>query len=32
MAKILELFNPPAPVFETDMHPTAVIHQTAKGC
>jgi UDP-3-O-[3-hydroxymyristoyl] glucosamine N-acyltransferase len=35
MAKILELFNPPTPVFETDIHPTAVIHQTAKignGC
>lgn len=35
MAKILELFNPPAPVFETDIHPTAVIHETAKlgdGC
>jgi UDP-3-O-[3-hydroxymyristoyl] glucosamine N-acyltransferase len=35
MAKILELFNPPAPVFETNIHPTAVIHETAKignGC
>ena len=35
MAKILELFTPPAPVFETDIHPTAVIHETAKigqGC
>ncbi|WP_303317462.1 UDP-3-O-(3-hydroxymyristoyl)glucosamine N-acyltransferase [Flavivirga abyssicola] len=35
MAKILELFNPPAPEFETDIHPTAVIHKTAKigeGC
>lgn len=35
MAKILELFNPPAPVFEIDIHPTAVIHETAKignGC
>ncbi len=35
MAKILELFNPPAPDFETDIHPTAVIHKTAKignGC
>lgn len=30
MAKILELFNPPAPVFEADIHPTAVIHPTAK--
>lgn len=35
MAKVLELFNPPAPEFETDIHPTAVIHETAKigsGC
>jgi len=35
MAKILELFNPKAPVFDTDIHPTAVIHETAKigaGC
>ncbi len=35
MARILELFSPPAPVFETDIHPTAVIHKTAKigdGC
>lgn len=35
MAKVLELFNPPAPVFESDIHPTAVIHDTAKigeGC
>ncbi|MFL1013596.1 UDP-3-O-(3-hydroxymyristoyl)glucosamine N-acyltransferase [Flavisericum labens] len=35
MAKVLELFNPPAPVFETDIHPTAVVHETAKigeGC
>ena len=35
MAKILELFNPPAPVFDTNIHPTAVIHDTAKigeGC
>ena len=35
MAKILELFNPPAPVFDTDIHPTAVIHETAvigNGC
>lgn len=30
MAKILELFNPPAPEFETNIHPTAVIHKTAK--
>lgn len=35
MAKILELFNPPAPAFDIDIHPTAVIHETAKigkGC
>lgn len=35
MAKILELFNPPAPEFDTDIHPTAVIHKSAtigKGC
>lgn len=35
MAKVLELFNPPAPVFDADIHPTAVIHKTAtigKGC
>lgn len=35
MAKLLELFNPPAPVFDLDIHPTAVIHETAKignGC
>tara|TARA_R110000868_G_scaffold291085_5_gene551458 strand:+ start:8915 stop:9907 length:993 start_codon:yes stop_codon:yes gene_type:complete len=29
MAKILELFNPSTPVFETDIHPTAVIHPLA---
>jgi UDP-3-O-[3-hydroxymyristoyl] glucosamine N-acyltransferase len=29
MARILELFNPPAPEFDTDIHPTAVIHETA---
>ena len=29
MAKVLELFNPPAPEFSTDIHPTAVIHDTA---
>ncbi|WP_194767141.1 UDP-3-O-(3-hydroxymyristoyl)glucosamine N-acyltransferase [Tamlana sp. I1] len=28
MAKILELFSPPAPEFENDIHPTAVIHET----
>lgn len=35
MAKILELFNPPAPTFDVDIHPTAVVHETAKignGC
>lgn len=35
MAKILEFFQPEMPVFETDIHPTAVIHETAKigtGC
>jgi UDP-3-O-[3-hydroxymyristoyl] glucosamine N-acyltransferase len=29
MAKILELFNPNSPVFDVDIHPTAVIHETA---
>lgn len=29
MAKILDLFNPPAPVFDTNIHPTAVIHESA---
>lgn len=35
MAEVLELFSPPTPVFDTDIHPTAVIHETAKignGC
>lgn len=35
MAEILELFNPAPPIFDTDIHPTAVIHETAKignGC
>jgi len=35
MAKILELFNPAPPIFESDIHPTAVIHESAKlgnGC
>ena len=35
MAKLLELFSPPPPVFETDIHPTAVIHKSAtigEGC
>jgi len=30
MAKILDLFNPPAPVFDSNIHPTAVIHKSAK--
>lgn len=30
MAKVLELFSPPAPVFDIRIHPTAVIHETAK--
>ncbi len=29
MAKVLEAFQPDAPVFEIDIHPTAVIHETA---
>ena len=29
MAKILDLFNPPTPVFETNIHTTAVIHESA---
>ncbi len=29
MAKILELFNPPSPEFDIDIHPTAVIHASA---
>ena len=29
MAKILELFNPNPPVFDTEIHPTAVIHKSA---
>ncbi|WP_026452444.1 UDP-3-O-(3-hydroxymyristoyl)glucosamine N-acyltransferase [Aequorivita capsosiphonis] len=35
MAEILELFNPTAPVFDVEIHPTAVVHETAKigeGC
>ncbi len=35
MAQILELFNPPTPIFDADIHPTAVIHDSAKigdGC
>ena len=30
MAKVLDLFNLPSPVFDTNIHPTAVIHETAK--
>ena len=29
MAKVLELFEPSTPVFDTEIHPTAVIHETA---
>ncbi|MGS0527737.1 UDP-3-O-(3-hydroxymyristoyl)glucosamine N-acyltransferase [Zobellia nedashkovskayae] len=35
MAEILSLFKPSTPVFDTDIHPTAVIHESAtigKGC
>ncbi|CAM3505767.1 UDP-3-O-(3-hydroxymyristoyl)glucosamine N-acyltransferase [Zobellia roscoffensis] len=35
MAEILTLFKPSTPVFDTDIHPTAVVHETAKigdGC
>lgn len=35
MADILELFSPSNPVFDIDIHPTAVIHESAKigkGC
>lgn len=35
MGQLLELFNPAPPVFDIDVHPTAVIHETAKignGC
>lgn len=35
MAQILELFSPSPPIFDTGIHPTAVIHETAKigdGC
>jgi UDP-3-O-[3-hydroxymyristoyl] glucosamine N-acyltransferase len=35
MAEILELFDPGLPEFEEEIHPTAVIHETAslgKGC
>jgi UDP-3-O-[3-hydroxymyristoyl] glucosamine N-acyltransferase len=30
MAKILDLFNPPTPVFDNNIHTTAVIHESAK--
>ncbi|HEY0091206.1 MAG TPA: LpxD N-terminal domain-containing protein, partial [Flavobacterium sp.] len=30
MSQVLELFAPPLPVFDEDIHPTAVIHSTAK--
>lgn len=35
MAELLEIFVPESPLFETDIHPTAVIHASAKieaGC
>jgi len=35
MAKLLEAMNPAPPVFDTDIHRTAIIHETAKigkGC
>lgn len=35
MAEVLELFTSSTPVFDTEIHPTAVIHETAKigeGC
>lgn len=35
MAKLLEAFNPPAPVFDVDIHPNATIHPSAsigEGC
>ena len=30
MAELLEMYLPDTPVFDTDIHPTAVIHSTAK--
>ncbi len=30
MAKVLEAFQPATPVFDIDVHPTAVIHESAK--
>ena len=35
MAKVLEAFAPEPPIFDNDIHPTAVVHDTAtigKGC
>ncbi|RPD97943.1 UDP-3-O-(3-hydroxymyristoyl)glucosamine N-acyltransferase [Aureibaculum marinum] len=35
MAKLLEVFNPQPPVFDHEIHPTAIIHDSAiigKGC
>ena len=35
MAKVLEMYEPEPPVFDNDIHPTAVVHETAKlgaGC
>ena len=29
MAKLLDLFNPGTPVFEVDIHPSAIIHKSA---
>ncbi|RKT00493.1 UDP-3-O-(3-hydroxymyristoyl)glucosamine N-acyltransferase [Flavobacterium sp. 123] len=29
MSQVLELFAPPTPLFDVDIHPTAVVHQTA---
>jgi UDP-3-O-[3-hydroxymyristoyl] glucosamine N-acyltransferase len=29
MAKLLEVFNPPPPQLDVDIHPTAIIHKTA---
>lgn len=30
MSQVLDLFAPPPPIFKTDIHPTAVIDETAK--
>lgn len=35
MAKVLELFTPDTPIFESDIHPTAVVHKSVvmgQGC